>query len=901
MIYLSFIFSGVIVFFQLPVDFYPETELPELSVVTEYPGLPCIEIYKSITQILEDTFSSLDSLTHMASASRQGSSCIELSFRWGTDIRMKGVEVREAVDRALPSLPEEAERPRVVSMGLHDSPDIVIAVIPKNCNPAGAGTAAAKDIQVRFQQLPEVGITRITGCTKKEIRITLDQAKAASLSADILETARLIKSSNADYPAGSVTENGYVYPVFITGKAEEPGDLLDFFLPLSRTKIGDFAKIEYTEADQESAFIINHAEGVGISVFKKHGVSPLDLTRALKQELRTVKSLYSRNFRIEIVLDRSPAVINALRSLSLAAVFGCGAAFTAAVIFLRSLRTGLLITLTIPFSLSFSLIFLYFLGTTLNTMSLSGLAIGTGMVVDNSIIMICGTRIGDKSASVSETAPALIGGTATTILAFFPFCILPGLPGVLFSDFAQAVISALAGSCIYALFLLPALTRRKVPEIKHFTFMSGFSSWIKKSIQKKSFFILILIFAFFSALPPLFFLRWDCFEFVRPAVIEVFYSPPPGSSFALRKDFALNITDRFLQHQNIESVFCIIEPVNETLSGDPESLHFFVQNRGKGTERILQTALEDFTGSWKIKYRGNPGWEALDLEPEKEFLVSDQEASERTSSVMYLDPDPEKTVHHGINCRNAALIIKAALSGVFPSAVNIDDELIDIKVTLDTEEIENILIPCAENKFLPAGSVFSVRTCREPEVIRRINREDAALTPNNNNLIYKAEFLFIGGATLVFLYLFLGIQFQSVLLPLLFLVTIPLSWGGAVWAFFLTDTPVTINSGFGFFILFGTVINNGIILFVRYNSLIKKGAPVSAAVLRGTKDRLSTIILTLSTTVLSLLPGALDFQQRTSQRGMAVSVICGLIFSAFFSLLILPPIFQAYFTQRRRR
>ncbi|MBN2049766.1 MAG: efflux RND transporter permease subunit, partial [Spirochaetales bacterium] len=499
----------------IDMDFLPDISVPKISVIAPYQGLPAAEIREMITLPLEESLLSLKGLKNMESLSRDGLALLELSFPWGTDRALAGLQTREIIDTAYLTLPSEAEKPQVLPVDPGDLPIIVLAVYPKAEDLSLARRLSEREIRMRLQQIEGVGSIQIRGGLEEEIHLEADPSLLAGRGLSIPTLAEEISGMNMDYPVGTVTEGSVEYLVKVKARAESLQELEDIYLPGTTCRLKDLAALSLGTKKQQSFFLgwnnednpPTH-EGVMILMRRQGGFSPRLMAEHVKKELANIRRSYAGDLDIRLILDRSAILNRSFRDLAVSLLLGAGIAFVVLLIFIRNHRQALIVLLSMPSSLLWALLFLNLTGRTFNLMSLGGLALGVGMVVDNAIVVT--ERLGRLSLNgksqkeragllapeISRIAPSLIGSTVTTIVVFTPLLFLSGMNGSLFLDLALGVVFALVSSLLIALTVIPVLFLLLKPQGEQLKrrdlFFSFFRKLSRKSLRRPALVFIIL-------------------------------------------------------------------------------------------------------------------------------------------------------------------------------------------------------------------------------------------------------------------------------------------------------------------------------------------------------------------------------------------------------------------------
>ena len=459
---------GIFSLLTLKADFLPEINRGELLVITEYAGLGVKDMEKLVTTPLEEGLASLEGMKKTSSVTRDGLSAITIQLHWGQDVDLALIKCREIIDTLYTSLPWQCKKPMVsVQSGINEA--MGVAVVPKRGS-VNNRYFIEKEVKTRYQRLENSGNVFVFGGLKDEVHIMVDYNQLESQKFSLNYIASVLEKENFQYPAGTIDCGEKEFLVKTTGvfTSLEEVESCPLLYNDSPILLSHIAQVQWGSQDQQSFFTYNGREGFYIGIQKKQGGNPLSLSREVIRETEKLKLNYGADYEFIPVYDLSSEIKKSLASVILSAL--TGAVITGIVIFyfLKSHRLALLLSGLIPLCFLMVLFILTLLGKTLNIMSLSGVAVGVGMVVDAGAVIL--ENLSKKNnflprtkfqehivKSVMEVSASNLGGTVTTIVVFLPMFFIPGLLGELFSDLAIGVISSVFFSWFLSLTYIPAM------------------------------------------------------------------------------------------------------------------------------------------------------------------------------------------------------------------------------------------------------------------------------------------------------------------------------------------------------------------------------------------------------------------------------------------------------------
>jgi len=471
MLYVAIGVLGVVSFARLPIDLLPDVSFPTLSVWTEYTDAGPAEVERLVTEQVESVLSRVPGARSIDSRSREGQSLVRLQFYWGTDMEFAMLHVRERLDNLSASLPESAERPVILTSDPTNEPIMSLAV-------TGAPLGDLRDLadavfKRRLEQLDGVALAAITGDPQREIQVQVDPGLLASHDVTLAEVTSALDAANYSAPGGTIRRGRFRFSLRTLGEFRSVADLGQ--VAISRPEQGgvvrlhDVATVREGEAERETIARFNGEPAIGLLVYKESGSNTVRVANQVDEVLAQLGAEFP-GVTIEIASNQAQFISDAISNVVSALVIGGMLAFVVLFLFLGDPRYPVAIGLSIPISVLAAFSLCYLFDVSLNVMSLGGLALGVGMLVDNSIVVLENIfrhreerkLAADASAGVgaSEVAGAITASTLTTIAVFGPVLYVEGVAGALFADLSLAVAFSLLASLLVALTLIPVMAAR---------------------------------------------------------------------------------------------------------------------------------------------------------------------------------------------------------------------------------------------------------------------------------------------------------------------------------------------------------------------------------------------------------------------------------------------------------
>jgi HAE1 family hydrophobic/amphiphilic exporter-1 len=463
---MALLLLGAVSLGRLPVSLLPDLTLPVLTVRTLYPGAAATEASRLVAEPIEQAVASTPGLADLRSVSRNGEVTTTLQFTWGTDMDQTVLLVRERLDNARAQLPERAERPTLLTSDPGERPIAVLALSGPGDLQSIARTA--EDVHARrLEQLSGIASVAVAGKPEEEIRVEVDPDRSRALGVAPDQIATAVREANASAPGGTVRRGQFRLPLRAYTEFRTPEEILD--TPVGPAGAGirlrDVATVRRTIADPVTLTRLDGSTAVGLVVYKDAGSNTVTVTRDLYRVVDQLTAEFP-DIRIRVVAAQAEFVTDALSNLGQEIVLGGILSLLVILLFLRDIRTSLAIGLMVPLSVMVALVILQQLDVTINVLSLGGLALGVGLLVDNAIVVAEATgRYIDQGVpkfeaarqATEEVAGPLTAGTLTTVLVFGPIVFVEGLGAALFRDLSLSVVTTVLASLVLALTVMPVL------------------------------------------------------------------------------------------------------------------------------------------------------------------------------------------------------------------------------------------------------------------------------------------------------------------------------------------------------------------------------------------------------------------------------------------------------------
>lgn len=499
MVYLGVTLLGVIAWTRLPRELFPPITYPQLTVVTRYRDAAPEEIELLVTKPIEEVTGTVSGLKRISSISREELSLVIAEFSWGTNMDFASLGVREKIDLIKERLPRGAEEPVVIKYNPFELPVLVLN-LSGTLSPHELLTIAKKQLKNELEKVEGVAAVNLAGGIEREILVEVDQGRLKASGTAIRQVVEALSKANLNYPAGTIKEAFYEYLIRTIGEfkvvpeipgiavdipKEEERDPVQKLLearqkgPLKKEKglgpeqrlilLKDVARVRDTFREQESISRFNGQDNVSLSIQKQAGANTLQLVDRVKQVIAEITPGLSPGIHLSVAYDQSLAIRSAIAGVRDAALLGGVLAFIVLYLFLGNPWAALNVAFAIPISVLATVALMYFTGATINIISLGGLALGTGMLVDAGIVVVENiTRhreVGEAprqaaARGTEEVATAIFASVLTTIVVFLPMVFVVGISGQILRDLAYTVTFSLLASLAVSLTLTALFASR---------------------------------------------------------------------------------------------------------------------------------------------------------------------------------------------------------------------------------------------------------------------------------------------------------------------------------------------------------------------------------------------------------------------------------------------------------
>ena len=491
MVAIGIILLGAIAFSDLAIDLFPEISYPIVSVVTEYEGASPEDIEITITRPIEKRVSRIQNVRHVSSRSREGTSIVTVEFYWDTNLDTASTDIQQSINQILDVFPEDAKQPVLFKFDPSQISVIVLSITGP-MKEYRLRELAEDFVAPRLESQKGVASANVFGGQIREIQVEVDRSKLERLNLPLDSVAQAVRAGHMDRPGGSIRTERKEYAVRTLGRSPEVKDLEEIVVHHHNgipVRLKDVGKVKDGFEDIETEVSVNGTRGIIIGVQKQIGGNTVSVVDSVLKALPQIQRELPKGVNIQVVSDQSTFIRKSIKNLQHEAVIGAFLAVAVILLFLGSGTSTLIVAHSIPISIITTFVLLHFGKFTLNIMTLGGLALGVGRLVDDAIVVLeninrhleLGESPVDASyKGASEVSKPVIAATVTSIIVFLPLAFVKGIAALLFVQMAYTVAFSLLASLFDSLTLVPVLTAKFLRAKSE----RSRASWIRKLFEK---------------------------------------------------------------------------------------------------------------------------------------------------------------------------------------------------------------------------------------------------------------------------------------------------------------------------------------------------------------------------------------------------------------------------------
>ncbi len=790
MFFLAIAVFGAVSYDKLALNLLPEISYPTLTVRTTYEGAAPTEIENLISEPVENAVAVVNNVVRVSSISKPEVSDVVIEFSWQTDMDFAALDVREKLD--LLRLPLEAEKPILLRFDPSTDPIMRVSVAGTRNLPM-IRYLCDEFVKPDLESTGGVAAVRVSGGLEQEIFVELDERAMATMQISIQEVSSRLGQENINLTGGTLREGESKYLVRTLNEFETVDEINDVIVAQKSgvpIRVADIGSVYSGFKERNIVTRINGEESVEIAVFKAADANTVSVAREVRQRLVELETEYAGRrdpLTFTVVFDQSGFIQQSIDEVLSTATLGGILAIAVLIIFLRSLRTTLIISLSIPISIVATFFLMYVGGISLNIMSLSGLALGIGMLVDNSIVVLESiyryrlmghSRLEAASLGASEVGSAVVASTMTTICVFVPIVFVEGIAGQLFSDQAMTVTFSLVASLIVAIMLIPMLSSlgsgkpvsRKQTAKSSFFLTRPYAALLRFTLRIRWVGLGGAVLLFVGAISLLGNLGSELIPEISQGEFFVDVKVPSGTPVEQTARQLADVESIISDHEAVDTYYTIAGVGNQTgvsAVEERENIGQILVKLKEGTLQAREAAvIEDLRGNFRslagIEYKfSRPTLfsfktpveviiEGYNLESLKIYAerfkgrlasipgLRDLKAStEGGNPEVQIRFDRRKLANYGFTVNQIAALVRNKVQGEIPTEYNERDRRIDVRVRLkeedrsSVEDLRNLIVNPAGANPIFLSTLAEVSLQEGPAEIRRIGPQRVAQITGN--------------------------------------------------------------------------------------------------------------------------------------------------------------------------
>lgn len=769
---LVFVTLGLFSLTRLPIEMTPDISMEILSVITTYPNVAPSEIENIITDPIESAVSAVSGVDKIYSTSSESTSMVMVQFTSGTDIDEAAQSMKDKI--SFLNLPDDCNDPQVMKFDASMMPIAQLSFVRDGYSLEDTQKFLEDNVQNQLESIDGVASVTIQGATEREIHVEVDTNKMFGYNISMAQIVSAIASENNNMPGGKITSSGKDVSVRSIGKFSNLKEISSIPITTPSGQIiylDDVAQVKDSSSDVTSIARLNGKDALSISIQKESGANTVDVVNRIKNVIENVKKQYD-GCDYDFTFEQASYIENSIKSVRNSAFLGCILAILILFMFLSSIKSSLIIGITMPVSILITFVAMYFRGMSVNIVSLGGLTLGVGMLVDNAIVVLENIfrhrkDLGeDKITSAingsREVIGAVVASVLTTCIVYVPMLFIDGMMVEMFKELAFVIIFSQCASLITTFMLIPMLSSKieNIDVVSNFTkkilhpftyglkkLTEGYAKLLRTVLSKRKLVLLIAVVLFVGSIAALGSLGMELMPSSDEGQISVSAELPLGSKIETADKLSQKMENLVSENRNVETVFSSMSAGGGSMmssSGTSVSLYITLADKRKdSTDEVveqLRKSFSDITGAdISVEASSTMGTSmgtssgvsftllGDDIDTLSEYAdkaekilknikgtreVTTSVSKTKTEARIYLDR--EKTAHYGLNTQAASALINAAVSGTTASTYTENGSEYDIKVKLPQaytdsyEALKNIKLKAGTGQWITINDIGKI-------------------------------------------------------------------------------------------------------------------------------------------------------------------------------------------------
>jgi HAE1 family hydrophobic/amphiphilic exporter-1 len=1008
MVAIGLLVFGAIGVTRMPVDIYPDVTLPMVVIATFYPGAGPLEVESEVTEPIEQRVGTIPNIRKLTSRSGENVSVIQLEMEWGSSIDAASADIRDRIDMVAALLPDEVTRPFIFKFDPSMMPVMQIGLFGDM--PEADLYDMGQDLADGLQRVGGVAAASVAGGTRRQLRVEVDPARLTAAGVSLEQLSGSLKAQNLNYPIGDVSVLDRRFIIRLMGEYADVDDVGNTVVGVkgnSPVLLKQVADVAWQVEEKEALARYNGQNCVFVVVQRRPDANTVKVAADARKEFERLRATLPAGADARIFFDSSDEINRSISNVTTSILLGGILAVLILFLFLRRFRATMFVAFAIPVSIFFAVFFMYVFGFSINILSMAGLAIAVGMVVDNGIVVFESIfrrrEQGDgpqaaASTGTSQVAMAITASTLTTIVVFLPMLLVRGLLQIFFRELVWAVVGSLIASLGVALTLIPMLSSRYLKMPAPGTQEKGIRAWAERlycrienaysraigwAVGHRRLVVFTALGLFIGTLFTFPLLRSEFLPGGESWFHQVTAEMPIGTNLTTT-DGAIRRLEGFVRDSlgtDVDGMACqvgaganVYSSIFGAAGPNSASISMLLKPKGKRERSIPQidAALRRAAGripglSVRTEERSFTSMAGMsgaavqvdiighdlalaDTLTRKVIaaietipgLVDLRSSREPGSPELRLAVDRQKASLYGLTPYQIGSALRTQVQGNAATTFRRDGEEYDVLVRLPADQRASMtdilgLVVNGPTGPVPLRSLVTVERGTGPKQIEHKNTErivqitgkaegtspgqlsqrvgraisgivvpagfDVRLSGSYEEMMQTFKDLgLVVLIALMLVFMVMASQFESFRDPFIILFTVPFAAIGAIWMLLVTGTAISVTSGLGILVLVGIVVNNGIVYIDYVNQLRRnEGMALLDAVKEGGRVRLRPILMTSLTTIVGLIPLALELGQGSEMWApLGRAIVGGMLVSTFLPLLFIPVLYVIFENRSER-
>jgi len=769
MIILFMIFSGYTAIKNMKQELMPDFNFPFVVIQTKWTGAVSEDVDTQITKRVEEASLNVDGIKNITTTSAYGTSVVVVQFNFGADSDIKKVQVQSEIDKIKNDLPKDADSPVVSGSGaVSGNSSMALFITLKGADEATLTSFVNETMKPRLQRNRGIGEIAVTGGTEREIKVELDPYKLKAFNLSAPEVYSKIQAANTITPAGTVTDGGKKFILMVSGELKSLEQVENIILSNNdgqTLRLADIAKVSFGTKERETYTRVNGKNSIGVIIEKTRDGNIVEIANTAKKQLEEMKPLFPKGASYDLITDNSLMIKDSISNVTSSGLQALVIAAIVLLVFLKDIRASIFISLSIPISAMFTLFLLNTQGISLNMVSLMGLALAVGSLVDNSVVTL--DNIFDHMQEykeppnvaairgTNEVIMPMIASTMTSVCVFLPIVIYDGFTKEVFKGIALSIMFALGASIIVAMLFIPLVSSRflnlqKILESKDKAkYFNAFKDWYKGVIEvslNNKWKIFIGTFVGFIAtmviLGP--FIKTSFFPTIDNKKYSVVASLATGLDLEKSYEITKRIEEAVKSDKNTKTFYSISRTdaaiVNVDVNKDTFKAMERIREKLKDIPDVNLTVLADETTSanatkdYSFQIEGDNADElnrianSIITDIKKESWMKDVKSStEGGYPQAKLEVNRVKAESYGINVTNLTTMLNMTILGIAPIEVSEGTERLDVTLQFEEqyrnslEKILNLEVKTSSGTYVRIGDIATLSNVEGASTITKYN------------------------------------------------------------------------------------------------------------------------------------------------------------------------------------